>query len=288
MALDIRQTKSDLADLIKRRLGEPVIKVELTTQQIFDTIDYAKSKWIKWGVGNSVVETYFTTLLIAGQNFYDLPVGVVDVVDYDDKGYGHGINTLFTIENFIYSRGGYDGVLGGSRGYGSSILDYHLVIDSLKALSRYTPTIYNYKYHKYTNQLEVHPAPPSGSPLFVTDSNGVEIEVDSPGYVLLRSYMIEGSHYGGMEVDQSQSSWKRGSSDENFYTSDWIFDYALAECKLVLGNIRSKFANFNSIGNIGIGLDGDSLLSQGQAEKERLEETLRLEEGHEGYGILMG
>ena len=70
--------------------------------------------------------------------------------------------------------------------------------------------------------------------------------------------------------------------------SDWIFDYALAECKILLGNIRSKFANFNSIGNIGIGLDGDSLLSQGQAEKERLEETLRLEEGHEGYGIFLG
>ena len=42
MALDIRQSKEDLTDLIRRRLGEPVVKVELNTQQIFDAIDYAK------------------------------------------------------------------------------------------------------------------------------------------------------------------------------------------------------------------------------------------------------
>ena len=61
MPLDIRQSKSDLAELIKRRLGYPVIKVELTQQQIYDTIDYAKYKWVKWGAGNSIVETYFTS-----------------------------------------------------------------------------------------------------------------------------------------------------------------------------------------------------------------------------------
>lgn len=288
MALDIRQTKGDLAELIKRRLGEPVVKVELTTQQIYDAIDYAKQKWVKWGAGNSIVETYFTTLLLAGQNFYDLPIGVVDVIDYEDKGYGYGINTLFTIENFLFSRGVYDGVLWGTRGYGNSILSYHLALDSLKTLSRYTPSKYNYKYHKYTNQIEVQPAPPSGSPLWVTDENGQDVEVDSPGYILVRSYMIEGSHYGGMETNPQQASWKRGDSDENFYTSDWIFDYAMAECKMMLGRIRSKFAQFNSIGNIGIGLDGDTLLQEGITEKEKLDETLRLEESHEGYGIVYG
>jgi hypothetical protein len=99
--------------------------------------------------------------------------------------------------------------------------------------------------------------------------------------------------YGGMESNNSRSTWKRtglysGDSDGNFYTSDWIFDYALAECKIILGRIRSKFAQFNSIGNIGIALDGDTLIQEGIQEKERLEETLRLEESHEGYGIIWG
>lgn len=287
MALDIRQSKGDLADLIRRRLGEPVVKVELTTQQIFDAIDYAKQKWIKWGVGNSQVETYFTTLLIAGQNFYDLPIGVLDIIDYDDHGSDYGINTLFTIDNFLFSRGVYDPLMW-TGGYSYSLVSYHIALDFLKTVDRYTPSIYNYKYHKYTNQLEVHPFPPSGSLLTVEDANGNPVDIDSPGYVLLRSYMIEGSHYGGMETNPQLSSWKRGDSDEHFYTSDWIFDYALAESKIMLGRIRSKFAQFNSIGNIGISLDGDALLQEGITEKERLDETLRLEEGYEGYGIIQG
>ncbi len=287
MALDIRQSKSDLSELIKRRLGAPVIKVELTTQQIFDAIDYAKQKWIKWGVGNSQVETYFTTLLLAGENFYDLPIGVLDVVDYDDHGSDYGINTLFTIDNFLFSRGVYDPLMW-TGGYSYSLVSYHIALDFLKTVDRYTPSIYNYKYHKYTNQLEVHPAPPSGSALDLTDAEGNIVTVDSPGFVLLRSYMIEGSQYGGMETNPQLSTWKRGDSDEHFFTSDWIFDYALAECKIILGRIRSKFAQFNSIGNIGISLDGDALLQEGITEKERLDETLRLEEGHEGYGIIQG
>lgn len=287
MALDIRQSKGDLADLIRRRLGEPVVKVELTTQQIFDAIDYAKQKWVKWGVGNSIVETYFTTLLIAGQNFYDLPIGVVDVVDYDDHGADYGINTLFTIDNFLFSRGVYDPLIW-TGGYAYSLLSYHLSIDFLKTVDRYTPSIYNYKYHKYTNQLEVHPFPPSGNVLSLEDENGNPIDIDSPGFILLRSYMIEGSQYGGMSTNPQTSTWKRGDSDEHFYTSDWLFDYALAECKIILGRIRSKFAQFNSIGNIGISLDGDALLQEGITDKEKLDETLRLEEGHEGYGIIYG
>jgi hypothetical protein len=292
MALNITQGKSDLAELIKRRLGAPVVKVELTTQQIYDTIDYAKDKWVKWGAGNATVETYFTVLLLAGQNFYDLPVGVVDIVEYEDQGAHYGINTLFTVDNFLYSRGIYDPLIW-TGGYGYSLVSYHIARDFLKTVDKYTPSIYNYKYHKYTNQLEVQPAPPSGNALDLVNENGVTQTYDSPGFILVRSYMIEGSHSAGMETDLSQSTWKRtgiysGDSDSSFYTSDWIFDYALAECKIILGRIRSKFTNFASIGNVGLGLDGETLLQEGITEKERLEETLRLEEGYMGYGIIVG
>ena len=289
MALDIRLSKAELSEKIKRRLGAPVVKVELEDIQIYDAIDYAKDKWIKWGTGNATVETYFTTMLLAGQNFYDLPVGVTEIVDYKDQGRaGYGINTLFTVENFMYTQGVYNGLLWNQRGYGSNLISYHVALDWLKTFRRYTPTIYNYKYHRYTNQLEVQPAPPSGNSIIVDN-----VTYDSPGFVLVRSYMMEGSHYAGMESDNSQSTWKRtglrsGSSDTNYYTSDWIFDYAMAECKIMLGRIRSKFAQFASIGNIGIALDGDNLLQEGIQEKEKLDETLRLEESYEGYGISMG
>lgn len=292
MALNLLQSKSDLAERIKRFLGEPAVKVELATQQIYDSIDLAKQKWIKWAAGNATVETYFTVLLLANQNFYDLPLGVMDVIEYDDKGSDYGINTLFTIDNFLFSRGAYNPLVW-SGGNGYSMISYHMAKDFLETVDRYTPSIYNYKYHKYTNQLEVQPAPPSGNALDVIDDNGVTQTYDSPGFILLRAYMMEGSHYGDMETSNSESSWKRtglhsGSSDSNFYTSDWIFEYSLALSKITLGMIRRKFAQFSSIGNVGISLDGDQLVSEGKEEKERLEETLRNEETFLGLGISMG
>ena len=42
--------------------------------------------------------------------------------------------------------------------------------------------------------------------------------------------------------------------------------------------IRRKFSNFSSIGNTGIQLDGDSLVSEGKEEKERLEDQLQTRE----------
>lgn len=301
MALDIRQSKADLAERIKRRLGYPVVKVELDPKQVYDAIDYARDKWVKWAAGQATQETFFTVLLSAGQNFYDLPVGVVTVVDVEDNGSEYGINTLFTIDNFLYSRGVYDPLFW-TGGHGYSLVSYHIARDFMKTVDRYTPSTYNYKYHPYTNQLEVHPVPPCGNALEVPTGgsacNGTltTTTVDSPGHVLIRSFMIEGSHYSGMETNNRRAQpWKRGESDlhtgnrdDNFFTSDWIFDYALAECKITLGMIRRKFSGFTSIGNEGITMDGEILVSEGKEEKVALEETLRLEETFEGYPILWG
>jgi hypothetical protein len=193
------------------------------------------------------------------------------------------LTPLFTVENFMYSRGAYDGLLWANRGYGSSIVSYHIAIDWLKTLRSDThlqSTITNTTDTQIN--LEVQPAPPSGNALEVTDENGQIVTYDSPGYLLVRSYMMEGSHYANMESDNSLASWKRtglrqGSSDTNYYTSDWIFDYAMAECKIMLGRIRSKFAQFTSIGNIGIALDGDPT-NTGRYTRKRtdLEETIEI------------
>lgn len=266
-------TKSDLAEKIKRRLGYPVVKVELDVSQIYDSIDYARSKFIKWAVGNATQETYITVMLSAGQRVYDLPVGITEVVAYEDSGSTTGINTLFTIENFFYNEGLYDSLIDNS-GSGYTLISYHIARDFLETLNKYTVSKYNWKYHKYTNQLEINPAPPIGNILTI---NGVTY--DSPGYVLLRTFMIEGSTVG---------SWESGDSDEYIYTSSWILDYATAMCKVTLGIVRRKFANFTSIGNTGISMDGDLLVSEGKEEMQQLEESLKLEEIYEGYDISMG
>jgi hypothetical protein len=212
-------------------------------------------------------------MLSGGQAIYDLPVGVTEVLAYSSTGMSSGINTLFTIDNFLYNQGMYEALLHyDNTGY--SMISYHIARDFLETVRKYTPDKYSYKYHQYTNQLEIQPPPPTGNALLI-DS----VTYDSPGFVLLRTMMLEAA---------TLTDYSEENTFENFYGSDWVLEYATAECKVMLGLIRRKFGNFASLGNVGISLDGDTLVSEGKEEKTELEERLRLEEVYEGYGIEIG
>jgi hypothetical protein len=200
-------SRTQLMDKVKRRLGAPMVKVELCDEQIIDHIDYARQKWIKWAIGEATQETYFTVLLQAGKRFYDLPAGVQEVVSYDDSPIqSGGINTLFTMDNFMFQNGFYGNVFWG----GYDLISYHIVLDFMQTLSRYRSSPYNWKYHKSTNQLEINPAPPfDGRQKAVTINHPVtglptQMYVDSPGWVLLRTYMVEGSTLPNYTPDWSQ------------------------------------------------------------------------------------
>lgn len=54
--------------------------------------------------------------------------------------------------------------------------------------------------------------------------------------------------------------------------SPWVWRYALALCKIILGGIRSKWGQVSLLG--GGTLDGSALLQQGQEEKKDLEQQL--------------
>jgi len=60
----------------------------------------------------------------------------------------------------------------------------------------------------------------------------------------------------------------------NSIGKQWIRRFALSVCKEMLGNIRSKFATIPIPGD-SVTLDGPALLSQGQAEQEKLREELK-------------
>ena len=131
-------TKKALSEKIKRRLGFPRVKVELDDSQLYDAIDYARDKWMKWASGQATHEVYFTVMLLALQNFYDMPVGIREIVGYGHSGLSSGINTLFTIDNFLYNQGMYESLWStGNQGY--SIVSYHIARDFLETVRKDTP-----------------------------------------------------------------------------------------------------------------------------------------------------
>jgi hypothetical protein len=268
MSQTIPLKKSDLVEKVKRRLGYPTVKIELEDASIIDHIDYARSIFIKWAVGQAKQEFYFTLMLSAGVTMYDLDIvdtGICEVLSYDTRTAG-SIHTLFTMENYLYNQGMYDMLLMRGASWGYTLVSYHIARDFIETVKRYIVDAYNFTYHRYTNQLEIQPPPPSGGALY--DEN--QVLYDSPGWILVKAYRIEGT-------------------DEDIYSNPWMLDYITALSKITLGRIRSKFSNFTAVGsNIGLALDGDALISEGQAELEKLDARLREEEAFEGYGFLLG
>jgi hypothetical protein len=289
-------TNLEMIALIKRKFGFPMIKVELHNDNIIDAMNESKKKWIKWASGNATKEVYFTLLLVDGQRIYGLPTGVVDVVNVDDQSSSTtgGINTLFSIENYLYSQGMYPDVHSSSF----NLVDYHLAMDFMTTIDLYSASEYRFTYHKHTNQLEVSPTPVGGRGITVTDPVLAEdmfrdpdsqtivasgdVTYSSPGYVLVRSYMVAGATLPAFTMSPS------GEMDDYLLDEDWIVDYTYALSMRTLGYIRRKLASFNALGTDGVQLDGDSLVSEAETKLQELDDRLRSEEAHEGYGIVVG
>jgi len=261
--------KSDLVEKIKRRLGYPMVKLEIEDATIQDNIDYSRQRFIKWAVGQATQETYHTIMLSGGVGTYDLPGSVVEVLAYETQPFG-GVNQLFTISNFMYNAGMFDQMLGrgggsgGGAASGFTLVSYHIARDFLETVKRYVVDTYTFKYHKYENTLELIPAPLSGSTIEVDG-----VVYDSPGFILLRCFEVEGT-------------------DEDLYENMWVLDYSTALCKKNLGLVRRKFAGFQAIGNMNVQMDGDALMSEANEEITKLDEQLRSEEPYEGWTIMQG
>jgi len=278
-------TKFMIIEKIKRRLGYPMVKVELDTRQIEDAIDEARQKWIKWAAGEATQEVFFTILLSGGQHIYDMPIGVIDVINYSaNEGLGK-INTLFTLDNYLYMHGYYDGLFASTYD-GFNMINYHVARDFLETVKRYQVDAYNFKYHKYGNKLEIQPIPECGNVLTIperVDCNGIVypgVTVDSPGFILIDSFMIAGSTLPGYDETDNK---------DDLYVEDWILDYATALSMRTLGFIRRKFENSaGMMGNAGVQLDGSSLVTDANEWLDKLKETLKSEEPSIGYGISIG
>lgn len=274
-------TKRQLADVIKKRFGWPMVKIELHESQISDAIDKARSEWLKWASGNGIQDKWLTISLSAGVSHYDLPSGVVQVMDYEDfeSITAGGINQLFTIENYLYNQGFYQGMFGGGQW---NLVSYHIARDFLETFEKYVTSKYSWKYHKYQNKLEIYPTPE-------------DIQL-TPTYALVKTKMyVDFEFNSDINIYKSYTSPSISGANplmdvpSGIFDEMWVQDYAAALCKHTLGMIRRKFSGFTSLGNDGISMDGDTLISEAKDEIIDLTERLRKgEENDDGYGFILG
>ncbi len=236
----ILRNKQQLIGYIQRKLGAPVIDVEIEMEQIIDNIDDTLQLFSRHA-GDVSYRSAMVLMLTGGINEYDIPENVKSVVSMDtSKTIGEGITVLFSPLNQMYNMG-FLNFFSGT--FGSGLISYEIGMQYLKQTEMLLQSPFSIQFNKYTHKLKVTPTP-------VTALAGV------------------------LEVF---TEYDPGTADSDIYNEVWGKRYALALCKISLGTIYRKYGGMTIPG--GAILNFADMMAEGNAEKSYLYEELIKTEG---------
>jgi hypothetical protein len=126
----------------------------------------------------------------------------------------------------------------------------------------------NFSYRTQGTQIRIFPTPntESGTPSKLWFRVGFGSDPFNPAYE-------DGTIEGVAGPSNVPFSWISYTSI-NSMGKQWIFDYTLANCRELLGLIRSKFASIPIPGG-DLQLDGSDLVSQGRDDKDKLKTNMK-------------
>jgi hypothetical protein len=260
------KTYDYLAQRVRRTLGEPLIQIEVSSEQIYEFIDIAIEYFTKFagedeeflifrsdlyirGVGLPIGRLFNTTPSLYNQETsvattsgvslsagYDYDMGdyrrVVDVYSFE-QGSNNGVNTLFTIENTIAQQA-YFGHLLGNVGY--DLVTWQALkewIDTREKLLGMTPYL---RFNPYDQVLKIFPEPYQTNRYFGL----IGCKIQKPLKYLVQQL--------------------------------WVYRYVLALTKIAVGHVRGKYSGTNLFG--GQTVNATDVLRQGEKEKDELEKEI--------------
>lgn len=236
--------EAEIRGYIQRKLGECVVGVELTTDQIDDAISDAKL-WFASYIG----QVGYATLTLDGNNEYDVIDGAETVVDVFFPSDG---NTILDVFSWAGVKLGIDDIapgFGGSQTYGgygcgagrSRFNSYSGLVQYMQylELAKYTVSAdRDWEWDRSRRKLIVSPSFDAGvmiAYLYMTDS------IDLSKLIQAEQKLVR--------------------------------DYAYAESLITLGNIRTKFSDLPSAQG-SFTMNGDTMFANGQEMKADLDEKI--------------
>ena len=251
-----------LAQRVRRAMGEPLIQVEISSEQMYELIDISLEWFTKFagvteeylvfrndlyvpGVGlrmdrlfNITPNLYkpdnSATPTLSADYDYDLDEyrKVIDVFSFNE-GSNNGVNTLFTIEHTIAQQA-YFGHLLGNVGY--DMVTWHTLKDWLDLREKMLALKPYIRFYPETQIMRLIPEP------------------------------AQNSRYFGLVGCKVQKAIK--------YLVDqlWVYRYTLAQAKIAIGHVRGKYSGTNLFG--GQTVNAADLLRQGEKEKDELEKEI--------------
>jgi hypothetical protein len=160
---------------------------------------------------------------------------VISVTDFEE-GSTTGINTLFTIEQTLAQQTYFSYAMGN---YGFDLVSWYTLKNWLETREKLLATRRSYAFDERTQILRMFPQPGSNNSS-VRFYGVISCYVERPIRDILKEL--------------------------------WVYQYALALTKMSVANIRGKYGAVQLFG--GGSLNSTDLMTQGLAEKEKLENTL--------------
>jgi hypothetical protein len=251
----LQQAKTEVFDYCKNMLGDGMIDVELDPNHYETALQRSLSKYRQRG-DSSVEESYMFLTTVEDQNTYILPKEVIEVRQIFRRsigsrtGGGSGGGTIFEPFNLAYT----NTYLLSSSNMGG-LATYELFAQYQEMVGRMFGSFIEFKWHSQSHKLTLLQRPRN-----------------SDEELLLYTYNYR-PDIGVLN---------------DVYAGQWIKDYALATCKMMMAQAREKFASIAGPQG-GTALNGSALKAEAQQEIEKLEQDLMLGvTGGRGYTFIIG
>jgi hypothetical protein len=235
---DIQTARKEITDYCKAMLGEGMVDVELDPIHYKTAIDRALAKY-RQRSSNSVEESYCFLTLDTDVNEYTLAPEVTSVREVFRRSIGSrtgggDTGSLFEPFNLAYSN---TYLLSSSQMGG--LATYELFAGYQKLVGKMFGSYIMFNFNSTSKKLTIQQRPRGQEILLLWVTNS------RPEFTLLQD------NFAGL----------------------WIKDYSLAQCKMILGEARSKFAQIAGPQG-GTQLNGDALKAEGAAAIEKLEQDI--------------
>lgn len=246
------QAKQQVYDYCKTMLGDGMIDVEL------DPVHYETALTRALGVfrqraDNAVEESYLFLNLLVDTNEYILPKEVQQVRQIYRRSIGSRTGggsggTVFEPFNLAYT----NTYLLSSTNMGG-LLTYELFSQYQELVGKMFGSFINFNWNSQSRKLTIHQRPRTEESVMLLVYN------TKPDFAII----------------------------EDTYSGQWIKDYTLANCKMMLGQAREKFSQI--AGPQGGGsLNGAAMKAEAQAEIDKLTEDLKTGITTQGWGWVIG
>ncbi len=247
------QARQKVYDYCRTMLGDGMIDVELDPTHYETALGRALAVF-RQRSDNAVEESYVFLNLLVDQNEYILPQEIQQVRQIYRRSIGSRTGggsggTVFEPFNLAYS----NTYLLSSTNMGG-LATYELFAGYQELVGKMFGSFINFSWNPTSRKLVIQQRPRT------EESVMIQVYNTKPDVTII----------------------------DDVYSGQWIKDYALANCKMMLGQAREKFAQIAGPGG-GSSLTGATLKSEATAEMEKLtDDLMKLVPGGSGYSFIIG